>query len=194
MGLTRVNNQALTDVTAAGLPTITNDQLPTLDGDKLPAGTVLQVKSTTGTGVVSYNNTSWNTITSLSITPKSTSSKILVISTITYGGGPNRDGWTGYLARMLRGSTTIAKGTTTSGNQTSESTYGGLHNKVYHRTEPHTQQFLDSPSTTSEVTYSMQVAKTTYVNQTIQFNYPSNRSDQYTGSGVTTLTIMEIAG
>ena len=161
---------------------------------KAPAGTVLQVKSTTSTGSASYNNASWNTISSLSITPKSTSSKILVISTISFGGGTISGSWNGFIARMLRGSTAIAKGTSTSGNQQTDSTYGGLFDKHYHRTEPHTQHFLDSPSTTSAVTYSMQVTRTSYIGGTIQFNYPSNRSSIYSASGVTTLTLMEIAG
>ena len=65
MALTRINNQALTNVTSAGLP----------------SGTVLQVQSTTDNteisytcGTTPYNYSELNT----SIIPSSTSSKILV--------------------------------------------------------------------------------------------------------------------
>ena len=161
---------------------------------KAPAGTVLQVKSTTGTGSVSYNNSSYNTLASLSITPTSSSSKILVMITAGYSGGTYSADWSGYYARLLRGSTTIANGTTTSGNAVSDSWFGGLRKFMYHSTAADTSQYLDSPNTTSAVTYSFQVQRTSYVGGTIQFNYPSNRSTSYSASGVTTFTLMEIAG
>ena len=76
MGLTRINNQALTDVTSAGLPT--------LSSDKLPTGSVIQAKhfkSTTsgnGTGTPSLSN--GLEIFSQSFTPKSSSSKIIIFT------------------------------------------------------------------------------------------------------------------
>ena len=71
MGLTRINNQALTDITSAGLP----------------SGTVLQVKSAVIDG--SDQNTSSSSFQAsditLAITPSSASSKILVlVSTHAY--------------------------------------------------------------------------------------------------------------
>ena len=68
MALTRVNNQALSNITSAGLP----------------SGSVLQAKTATKTDTQSTTSNSFTDITglSVSITPSSTNSKILVLCTV----------------------------------------------------------------------------------------------------------------
>ena len=68
MALTRVNNQAL----------------PTLSSSKMPSGSVLQAKTATKTDTQSTTSNSFTDITglSVSITPSSTNSKILVLCTV----------------------------------------------------------------------------------------------------------------
>jgi len=66
MGLTRINNQALTDVTSAGLP----------------SGTILQMKryGTAEHGTTNFTSASWtDTGHSVSITPHAVGNKLLVL-------------------------------------------------------------------------------------------------------------------
>ena len=80
-----------------------------------PAGHVIQVKSAVFTDVLAISSADTRTdITnlSLSITPSSTSSKILVNTHISYGGTANNLYGSGYL---MRDSTDIAVNTTATG-------------------------------------------------------------------------------
>lgn len=116
---------------------------------------VLQVVQGTSTA---QSSTSSATLTdmglSVSITPQSSSSKILVTTTFNIGFGSSADD-TFYT--MLRGSTSICVGT--AGLSTNASAYlrgntqGGATGIV-----PVTLTTLDSPNTTSATTYKMQWA------------------------------------
>lgn len=129
MGLTRINNQALTDITSAGLP----------------SGSVVQVKSAV------IDNTDQNTSSSsfqasaitLSITPSSASSKILaLVSTHAYC-----DNGTAGAITIYRGSTNLA---------THGSEYGmtRVYN-LYGTWQSVHISHLDSPATTSSTTYTV---------------------------------------
>ena len=112
----------------------------------------------------------------LSITPSSTSSKILVIAWIvisTSGGGGD-----GY-ARLMRDATPIGNGDSGFFGQSAGQDYFGTHSKPI--------TYLDSPATTSSVNYKIQAwgAKTSYVNGR------GLTGDFITSSGI---TLMEIAG
>lgn len=113
------------------------------------SGGILQVVSTTKTDVFSTTSTSAVDITGVSatITPRSTSSKILVqVQTVVANSGPNST----YL-QLDRGGTTIGLATGGTSNHTS---------LVYDGTTgygiPVGVVFLDSPSTSSSVTYKLQ--------------------------------------
>jgi hypothetical protein len=113
-----------------------------ISASSLPAGSVLQVvQGSTSTSVMTNNTTATDTGLSASITPSSASNKILIIVTQNYyiqGGDPN----SGSIL-LLRGATTIG----TTGDYpiwtTGSTNIGGIY----------TINYLDSPATTSSVTY-----------------------------------------
>jgi len=139
--------------------------------DDLPSGSVLQVVQTANTTAISTNSTSAaSTGISVNITPSSTSSKIHVsFSARTYINAANKE----HFISILRGSTVIR------GGYTLYSTSGAVAAMTY-------LHVLDSPSTTSQVTYSLthcvSPSCTGYIN-------PNGASD-----GTWNLTVMEIAG
>ena len=168
MALTKLNNQSLTAVTSAGLP----------------SGTVLQVvQGTPPTSNYSQTSTTFADATGFtaSITPQSSSSKILVMFTgriDNYSG--NNVNTRGHIA-LLRGTTIIHKqfvgvyiGDTGAANRNA---YDSIN-----------LSSLDSPATTSQVTYKIQIASETTSNTTRIEGSPSSSSTY------SSFTLMEIAG
>ena len=157
-------------------------------------GHVLQVKSAAFTDVLAISSADTRTdITnlSLSITPSSTSSKILVNTHISYSGSSNNLYGSGYL---MRDSTDIGVNTTATGAQFNIS-FGleltGQANETY-KLRNSSMTFLDSPSSTSALTYKVQARVdangTMYINRT-----GHNSNADYGSRGISTLTVMEIA-
>lgn len=162
MALIRLNNQSLTNVTAAGLPT--------LAASNMPAGSVIQVLAASNTSSPVINSTSFTDIaTSVSITPTSTSSKILVFAS----GSLQQDDFDGAdaYARIAR-----VDGGGTSGLFTAwvSSDRSGAVANAY------SLQHLDSPATTSSITYKVQAHTS---NATSDFRPIETR-----------IAVMEIAG
>ena len=157
-------------------------------------GHVLQVKSAAFTDVLAISSADTRTdITnlSLSITPSSTSSKILVNTHISYGCSDVNLYGSGYL---MRDSTDIGVNTTATGNQFNIS-FGldltGQNNETY-KLRNSSMTFLDSPSSTSALTYKVQVRVNS--NGTLYINRPGvDANADYASRGISTLTIMEIA-
>lgn len=177
MGLTRINNQALTDVTSAGLP----------------SGTVLQVVQATKTDTQTFNANSYSAISGLSavITPKSTSSKILVQAVIHIGTSGANEGVGG---KLYRNSSEVsgARGDAAS-NRDRNWFHGGDYSSVSSQ-NPCTPMYLDSPASTSQLTYEVYC-------RAHSSSYPAyiNRSETDTDDNrrsrvISTLTLMEIAG
>ena len=117
------------------------------------AGNIIQVVSTTKTDVFTTTSTSFTDITGLSvtITPQSTNSKILILFGIF---GSNSNAGSRWAVRLLRDPTAIAIGDA-DGNRArvtggSETTGGGGNMKCF------SGNHLDSPSTTSATTYKFQ--------------------------------------
>ena len=120
---------------------------------------------------------------SVSITPSRSDSKFLV-SYHLYIGGNNR---VTYL-RLLRDSTGLAipSGVTngsTGVNFTTTSSNGFMHTNSF--------QFLDSPATTSSVTYKLQWAGNTTGYNLYLNRYPGS-TDSYIGSS--SITVMDVSG
>ena len=147
------------------------------------AGSVLQVVSTTKTTVFSTTSSSMVDVTGFSatITPSSTSSKILVIASFVAGNNSS----TGSIQfNLLRNSTDIGKST---GSATQNSTLEIFTNSTGSG-DSNSLTFLDSPSTTSSTTYKIQMrlpyGGTGYVGRIAA-------GDQGSSS---TITLIEVAG
>jgi hypothetical protein len=154
------------------------------------AGKLLQVVSTTKTDTFSSSTTDvFTDITglSVSITPTSSSSKILVIASVQ---GINANGL-GAMLRFVRNSTAIGIGDASgsrsrvSGGNLNYASQGGSF------VGGTTFQFLDSPATTSSTTYKVQFylsGGTLIINRTAD-----NDNAEYSALTQSTITVMEIA-
>ena len=155
-------------------------------------GKVLQVVSTPKTDTFSTSSTSFTDITGLSvaITPSATSSKILVMMDVMGGSGTNIS----MFLRLMRNTTAIHVGTDV-GNRIA-STAGASDDPSDQFAMSMTGTVLDSPSSTSEVTYKVQMSTegsgntgTCFINRSGE-DSNSNQGGRYTSS----ITVMEIAG
>lgn len=176
MPLTQVQSGML----ASGVPTRA----------QLPAGSVLQVVSTTKTDTFSLATSTFTDITGLSvtITPTSSTSKILVMAA-TNASGPAA----AYMAstRLVRNSTAIYVGDA-AGSRIQASV--SARNNDTGDTRMHSMVFLDSPATTSATTYKVQLAcqenATIFVNRSFDDQDVGNAARARTASSI---TVMEIA-
>jgi len=147
----------------------------------------LQVVSTTKTDTFTTTSTSFTDITgmSVSITPSSSSSQILVIATVS---GSQMVGTNDNYVRLIRGSTAIAVGTSVSSRTpVTFQLMSGNANWL----ETSSIIFLDSPATTLATTYKLDArvgSNTMYINRsqtdTDSAGFPRSAS---------TITVMEIS-
>mgnify|MGYP003119412358 CR=1 FL=1 len=143
---------------------------------------VAQVVSANKITVQSTTSTSYIDVTDMTatITPSSTSSKVLIMMTMTI----QKSNYT-FFARLLRGSTEIG---TPSGSNSGISVYnsGDLG-----QNEGRAVVFLDSPSTTSATTYKLQMKSDG--SSTIYFNAHSSgtTNDYITPSSITLMEILQ---
>ena len=167
--------------------------------DGLPSGSsggIIQVKSVTKTDTFSKasgGGTSFVDVTglSVSITPTRSDSKILVCYDMGWGSDSGH-----CSCRMMRDSTPIKIGDAV-GNRTRVT--GQMHfdasatNDKYD-IEQVSGTFLDSPATTSSVTYKMQVGTPYNSNYTIFVNYHFEDSDaSWAGRAASSITVMEVS-
>jgi len=164
-------------------------------GAVLPAGSILQVVSTTKTDVftASLSGRSFSSnVTGLeaSITPSSASSKILV----TLHMSALRTDSSDIMFKLRRDSTDIAVGDSAG---TRQQLTGGLANVTTGSivTQNMGAQFLDSPASTSALTYGVQLFNPSSSTRTVAVNRTLGDTDD-TGFGrhVSTITVMEVAG
>ena len=135
-----------------------------LEFQNASSGGLKQVKLTSTATSQTHSSSSWTDLTNvgLSITPSSASHKILVQIGIAHRFGQSN---TGFMARVDRGGTIVFAETE------QKATYiNGSGTELQGRTP---YMFLDTPNTTSAITYQVQVY--TDGNSTVQFspNYPS---------------------
>ena len=152
-----------------------------------PAGAVLQVIQTTKSDVFTTTSTSYTDVTglSVSITPTSATSKILVFGTIIISN-------TGDMAAMqlVRGSTPIQVGIAASNRYAATADFRASADAAVSGAIP--LNFLDSPSTTSSTTYKIQVSSR--MSGTTRVNASGDDADQTNrGRFMSTITVMEIA-
>lgn len=160
---------------------------------QLPAGSVLQVIQTIKTDTFTTTSSSYTDITGLSvnITPTSASNRILVIATLSYGGGTNAYGY----AQILRNGTPIALGNSDSSNRTENTFPMNIENTPSGDAKLMNagMTVLDSPATTSAITYKIQ-ALSANAGVTVAINRSGGNSDNaFSGLGVSSITVMEIA-
>ena len=139
-------------------------------------GHIIQVVSTTYTesAAFSISGMTWTEVTGLTttITPSSSNSKILVSVTI---GGMESSGLNQRMGMCLRrNSTNIAKNTDSGGNYTKGSWAGSGSNSNDIKNQPFFTH-LDSPSTTSSVTYRAMI--TTEGSYTLYINRSSSNAN-----------------
>ena len=185
--------QALQTVTPAD-NTITNAMVSSnaaIATNKLGAGAVLQVKSATKTDTQSLTSTPFQDISdlSISITPSSTSSKILVFGYVNVG-------WDSANAKiginLVRGSTNILVGDAAGSRiRLTGFLYSGT---AANAAFPVAYNFLDSPASTSAQTYKIQGSRldgagTVYINRSFV-----DTDNAFFGRTASTITVMEIAG
>ena len=151
-------------------------------------GKILQVVQDVKTDTFSTSSQAFVDVTglSVSITPSSASNKILVMVSLALGNnGTHSD------ARLMRDSTAIAIG-----DASSNRTRSTFHLSSVSNTDIPTPSmtWLDSPATTSAVTYKMQVAVPYSSSYVIYVNRGADDSDAgYAGRLVSTITVMEVA-
>ena len=146
------------------------------------AGSVLQVVSTTKDDVFTHDQTTEVDITNLtaSITPFSTSSKVLVTVHI---GSHGRDGNGDLVFRIKRGSTAIGQGASGTFTATMAS------RSVGELSDACSMMFLDSPSSASSTAYKVTVQQSGSGNLKVNGRQP----DASFGT-ISSITLMEIAG
>lgn len=155
----------------------------------LPSGTILQVNTVTISSAATYSmgaGANQDVGLNVSIAPTRTSSRILILSTVSSAGiSFNRPGTV-----LLRNGSKIAIGD--AANLRNRSSSGGASGE----TSPGTQtvHYVDSPNTTSSVTYSVHIMNYHSGTQSYAFNYDQGNSDNIAHTRTaSSITVMEIA-
>ena len=162
--------------------------------DGLPSGSsggIIQVKSVVKTDLFNTDSSSFTDITglSVSITPTRADSKILF--QFHLGSFQNQNNTSRAFVRMMRDSTAICVGDAATGHECTAAVCSRA-NDDNHTQFPVSMQFLDSPATTSAVTYKLQAScgndgGTLYLNS-------AGIQDAQGGNTASTITVMEISG
>ncbi len=190
MPISTINQNGLNAPLTLTSPTLTSPAFSgtptgTLVSANMPTGSVLQVVQTIKTDTFTTTSTSKVDITgmSVSITPKFSTSKILVTASVNYGGNDFN-----FYCDLLRGSTVL--GAPSSGNNPCTISLSTLTQNVW-QMGCGAISFLDSPATTSATTYKLQIACQS--GGTFHLNR-SNRNGANDSVCSSTITVMEIAG
>ena len=150
------------------------------------AGKILQVVNLVKTDSFSTTSTSLVDITgfSLSITPQFNNSKIMVLASGYISNQGNNHGVHLFFYRTRSGQSDVEVGKSYNQKATVQSQTGGTF----------VIQNLDSPATTSAITYKIKVKSSN--GQTVTFNrsYRDTNLAAYDGRAVSFLTVMEISG
>ena len=152
-------------------------------------GGIIQIVETKSNAQVSYSgSSSWRDVLSLTITPRSTSNKILLMGMVTAAKGNGRPE---AGSRFLRNSTEVYVTSGTLSNQIAKASAWGMGLDYDYSATTCQMIQVDSPATTSAITYKLQVfvseSNTWYLNRSV------NNSD-YGMTGTTTFQALEISG
>jgi hypothetical protein len=185
-GTITLDAPAVAGTTVLTLPATTGTVITT---GNIPTGSVLQVVSTNKVDTFSTTSASFTDVTGLSasITPSSASNKVLVFISVQY----SLNGEIGAL-RVTRGGTPIGGGTAVGSRPSALAQTSGENNNNWNDSTVTTAKYiLDSPSSTSSLTYQVQILTngTRYINRTNADN--DNNSGARTSSQI---ILMEIKG
>lgn len=161
----------------------------TNNGSASGFGKVLQVVSATKTDTASTTSTSYVTTgLEVSITPSSTSSKVLIIANPVLGGSSVA----GLASQLWRDSSVILQADAASNRSRASS--GWLYVYAHYQGTTVPIVYLDSPSSTSSLTYKV-MYKSSNGSYTVFVNRSEVDADNANyGVGASTITAMEIAG
>ena len=163
----------------------------------MPVGSVVQVKQTTKTDTFSTTSNSATDVTglSVSITPTSSSNKILFCYDLSVGGGNGADVNHGAIL-ILRDSTILHRGDARGSNRIRATNI--INNAIGGQMLGFSASVLDSPNTTSAITYKIQVFQTQSSSdstRTICINRAGRDADDsagHDGNAASSITAMEI--
>ena len=196
------NTGVITGVAVGGLPdgTVDADTLASnaVTAGKLASGVggkILQVVQTFKTDAFSRSSTTFGDITGMnvSITPASSSNKILIFCHLSVG--TNGNGYVGF--RLMRDSTNIGHSTALDGNSSSNTrdsafAFGDESSQAQNKLNTVSYSFLDTPSSTSSLTYKLTVR--TWSSTTFRLNRPQFVGNAaYTMAGTSSITAMEVS-
>ena len=155
----------------------------------MPSGTIVQVQSATTTTPFTTTSGTYVDITGITvnITPSSSANKILIIVSLQCGSSVS----TSPISQLLRNSTPICIGTSV-GSRTAATSSSNVNSSAGQNSQ--SISFLDSPATTSAVTYKMQILSIV-AGQTVAVN-SSQLDTNAAGYSRTasTITVMEVVG
>ena len=190
MALIKLNNQSISAITA----------LPTGVGGK-----ILQVTQSTFTTKFqqTINGSSPQTLNNgssdigVSITPASSSNKVLVTFNLGRITAHNSSSAYGLAFAIQRGGTPITGAVNTDGGNTAPYTWYAGSNTLSYDTEGLSFSYLDSPSSTSSQTYTLKTISHTNSNYVITINgwysSPTQTYNGYQAGAITMVQAMEVA-
>ena len=162
--------------------------LKRLDASLIGGGKINQVVQAVKTDTFTCTSASFTDVTGITvnITPSATSSKILVMASLV-GGAANE---IHVHFKLLRGSTDILKGDAASNRIRATTSTGPIRNTS--QSENFSIQYLDSPSSTSQQTYKIQMqnqgsSQTSYINRS-----GADVDNSTFSRNTSTITVMEV--
>jgi hypothetical protein len=195
-GSISIESPAVSGTTTLTLPTTSGTVLTNGTNTNFPAGTILQTSQAIFTGtqtIVASGFGAFADVTSLSvtITPSSSSNKILLIAQVTASLTVDRVCY----AKFTGGNTATFIGDA-NGSRTRVATFsqsGSAANSQI--TCPINMTYLDSPATTSAITYKVQIAPN-FSSGNIGINYAiiGDSNNAYIPAAASSLIVMEVKG
>ena len=197
MAITINGNGTLTGVSVGGLPDgiVDTDMLAAnaVTSAKKGAGSILQVVHTSSNTHQTSNSTSWLDLSGLSasITPSSSSNKILIVCSIAISKLDNHS----FIGRVVKDGSAIS-----GAGGVAEGSHGNQYSGVWwtirsfgHACSLYTAQYLDTAGSTSSITYKAQGA-TSDSSQNFYFNYTYyGENHSYASPNSSGLTLYEVA-
>ena len=196
-GSCTLQEQAIAGTTVLTLPTTSGTLITTASSGQsipkaaLPTGSVLQVVQTAKTDTFSTTSSSFVDITGLtvSITPTSATSKILVIAQVSSSGMNGNSA----MFKLAGGNTSSYIGNA-SGSAIRSVVGGGWQQNLTNLLVSQSLIYLDSPATTSSTTYSVQCTVGGSTGNPVQINYSIGGGGTNTvATGASSIIVMEIA-